>query len=363
MRMQPQAPRSGHGATTSGSPDRPRAGADDRRGRATAGAWRVRATVVAAGVLAIAMLLAPVAHAKTSCAYAGAPASRLTVTVSGDISFAVIERRGLEITAREIFGAPEPCAGGTPTVLNTDTIVVRLIADSPVFELRLDGGPFAPGATGEPEGAAEIEIHITGALLAEVIGTSAGEEFRWGPGGALAGLNLNPRNDGDRDVDVTVSGDSFLIANGAGGDDTITAQPGASIRDGVFSIGGPGNDLLRAPPGTDALIEGGSGDDVIIGSRRKDDLLGEGGNDRVSGRAGPDHISGGRGNDRLSGGSGRDDITGGPGNDRLSGGSGRDVINSRDSKRDSVSCGPGRDRVKADRRDHLRGCETRRIAR
>ena len=344
--MQPQASRSGQGAITSGSPGRRRAGADDRRGRATVGALRVRATVVAAGVLAIAMLLAPVAHAKTSCAYAGAPANLLTVTVSGDLSSTgVIERRGLEITARDDFEAPEPCAGGTPTVLNTDTIVVRASADS-FFELRLDGGQFAPGATGEPEGAAEIEIHIAGALFAEVIGTSTGEEFRWGPGGAVAGLNLNPRNDGDRDVDVTVSGeDSFLIANGAGGDDTITAQPGASIRDGVFSKGGPGNDLLRAPPGTNAILVGGSGNDVMVGSRKNDQLDGEGGNDRVSGRAGPDDITGGRGNDRLSGGSGRDDI------------------NSRDSKRDSVSCGPGRDRVKADRRDHLRGCETRRIAR
>ena len=357
MRMLPQASRSGQGAATSGSP-----------GRRRAGAWRVRATVVAAGVLAIAMLLAPVAHAKTSCTYAGAPANLLTVTDSGDSSTGVIERRGLEITAREIFEAPEPCAGGTPTVLNTDTIVVRLSAENS-FEVRLDGGPFAPGATGEPEGAAEIEIHIAGELFtevitqAEVIGTSAGEEFRWGPGGAFAGLNLNPRNDGDRDVDVTVSGDdTFLVANGAGGDDTITAQPGA-IRDGVFSIGGPGNDLLRAPPGTHASINGGSGNDVIIGSRKFDLLDGEGGNDRVSGRAGPDDIIGGRGNDRLSGGSGRDDITGGPGTDRLSGGSGRDNINSRDSKRDSVSCGPGRDRVKADRRDHLRGCETRGIAR
>jgi len=324
----------------------------------------VRATVGSAGVLAIAMLLAPVAHAKTSCAYAGAPANLLTVTVTGDIaSTAVIERRGLEITAHEDFEAPEPCAGGTPTVLNTDTIVVRTSAGNPAVELRLDGGPFAPGATGEPEGAAEIEIHIADALLAAVIGTSAGEEFRWGPGGALPGLNLNPRNDGDRDVDVTVSGDSFLIANGAGGDDTITAQPGASIRNGVFSIGGPGNDLLRAPPGTYATIQGGSGNDVIIGSRKDDLLDGGRGNDRVSGRAGPDDITGGRGTDRLSGGSGRDDISGGRGNDRLSGGSGGDVINSRDSKRDSVSCGPGRDRIKADRRDHLRGCETRRIAR
>jgi len=328
----------------------------------------VRATVVAAGVLAIAMLLAPVAHAKTSCTYTGAPANLLTVTDNGDLPTVVIERRGLEITAHEIFEAPEPCAGGTPTVLNTDTIVVRTSADDPaagnVVDVRLDGGPFAPGATGEPEGAAEIEIHIADARFARVIGTSADEEFRWGPGGALPGLNLNPRNDGDRDVDVTVGGEaSFLIANGAGGDDTITAQPGASIRDGVYSVGGPGNDLLRAPPGTDALIEGGSGNDVIIGSRKDDLFDGGRGNDRVSGRAGWDRITGGRGNDRLSGGSGRDNITGGRGTDRLSGGSGDDVINSRDSNRDSVSCGPGRDRVKADRRDHLRGCETRRIAR
>jgi hypothetical protein len=65
--------------------------------------------------------------------------------------------------------------------------------------------------------------------FAEVGGTRGADEFHWGPGpGNHPGLNLNPRDAGDRDVDVTVRGlEAFLIANGAAGDDTIVPAPGA----------------------------------------------------------------------------------------------------------------------------------------
>lgn len=208
-------------------------------------------------------------------------------------------------------------------------------------DLRLDGGPYAPGATPETEGASEIEIQFSGAgSLANIIGTPGGDEYHWGPGGAHAGLNLNPRSAGDRDVDVTFRGpDSFLVADGAGGNDTITGEPVALVNDDIFATGGRGNDVLSPPPGTGGILHGGPGNDAIVGGRLVDLL------------------EGGAGHDRVAGGGGPDAITGGPGKDRLLGGAGRDSIKSRDSKRDTVRCGPGRDRVTADRRDRVRGCE------
>jgi hypothetical protein len=298
------------------------------------------ATAAAVGLLLLVVSFAPDAEARTSCAYAGPPANAMTVKVDGGFGIGMIKRKGLEITASEFLDGPNPCSGGTPTVLNTDTISVLLGPDASA-DLRLEGGPFAPGATPETEGASEIEVQFSGAVsLADVVGTPRGDEYHWGPGGAHAGLNLNPRSSGDRDVDVTIRGEvAFLVAEGAGGNDTIIGEPGALVQDGVFAEGGRGNDVLKAPRSTYGILDGGPGNDAIAGSRFADELEGGAGNDRVAGGGGPDHI------------------TGGPGKDRLSGGTGSDSLRSRDAKRDTVRCGPGRDRVKADRRDRVWGCE------
>jgi Ca2+-binding RTX toxin-like protein len=297
------------------------------------------ATAAAAGVLLLVVGFAPDAEARTRCSYAGPPANTLTVTVSGE-GIGVIGRQGPEITAGEFLAGPGACSGGTPTVLNTDTISV-LLGPEAFADLELAGGPFAPGATVETEGASEIEVQFSGAgSLANIVGTSRGDEFHWGNGGAHAGLNLNPRTALDKDVDVTTRGNlAFLVADGAGGRDTIIGEPGALVRDGVFAEGGRGNDVLKAPSSTGGILEGGPGNDAITGSRFSDELAGAAGNDRVAGAGGPDNINGGSGEDRLSG------------------GAGRDYIKSRDSKRDTVRCGSGRDRVRADSRDRLRGCE------
>ena len=327
-----------------------------RRSGARAGATRaprvrnstrrtLKAIPAALGILLVGASFAPGAQARTSCSYLGAPANVLNVVVrdegaADEGADAEIRRKGQEIIVNEFLERPQPCAGGTPTVLTTDTINVLLLGDLAFADVRLGGGPFAPGATPETMGAPEIEIRVTGeGAHATVVGTSRADEFHWGPGGTNAGLNLNPRSVGDRDVDVTVADrGSFLIAEGGAGNDTIIGQPGARIPDSAFSKGGRGDDLLRAPR-SGAILQGGPG------------------NDKIAGAGWYDLIDGGPGNDRVTGGGGADEITGGPGKDRLFGGAGRDFINSRDSARDTVRCGPGKDRATADRRDRVRGCE------
>ena len=249
-----------------------------------------------------------------------------------------------KIRVRESGQRRQACSGGVPTVLNTDTIRVLMRGLFTGVVLRLDGGPFAPGATTEAEGASEIEIEFSGrGNLGRVVGTSRADEFHWAPAGAQPGFNLNPRSVNDTDADVTVT--SFftaLIVQGAAGNDAITPAPDAVINESASSVGsdgGPGNDLLVAPRDHGGILDGESGNDAITGSTRRDLLYGAAGNDRVAGAGG------------------RDQIIGGAGRDLLSGGRGRDHIHSRDSKRDRVRCGHGRDFVRADPLDRLHGCE------
>src|SRR3954471_11377635 len=76
-------------------------------------------------LLLIGGLLAEEAAARTSCSYAGAPTNALTVTVQDD-SVGEIKRSGSEITVRGRGKPLARCAGGTPTVLNIDTMNVVL---------------------------------------------------------------------------------------------------------------------------------------------------------------------------------------------------------------------------------------------
>jgi hypothetical protein len=300
-----------------------------------------RACVALAAAIALVLASSHDAEGQTRCSYTGPPTNLLTVRATGFAS-AEIRRDGQEIVVSEFLARPRPCSGGIPTVLNTDTIRVLLRGSEAAAEVQLVGGPFEPGATPEAEGASEIEVAFRGAgLTSEVVGTPVADELHWGAGGAHAGLNLNPRSPGDLDVDVTARGRSaFLIANGAGGNDTIVPGPGATVPDdGVYSLGGRGDDVLVAPPNTYGILEGGPGDDILVGGMPGDLLEGEGGNDLVAGGGGGDEISGGRGKDLLDGGRGPDSFT------------------AADLERDTIRCGPGRDFVVAARLDRLRGCE------
>ena len=129
----------------------------------------------------------------------------------------------------------------------------------------------------------------------------------------------------------------------------------------AFMNGGPGNDrligtdtseLIRARAGNDIVLARG-GPDTVVGGAGRDRLFGQRGNDRLSGNAGNDRIDGGRDSDRLFGGpgndlllgrAGRDVLSGGKGRDRLLGGSGNDLLNGG-SGRDRLEGGPGNDRL------------------
>ncbi|ROH83213.1 hypothetical protein ED236_12320, partial [Pseudomethylobacillus aquaticus] len=73
-------------------------------------------------------------------------------------------------------------------------------------------------------------------------------------------------------------------------------------------------------------IDGGAGDDQLLGYGGNDTLLGGLGNDSLQGGDGTDSLSGGDGMDTLQGDNGNDTLLGGAGADSLEGGQGDDVL-------------------------------------
>jgi Ca2+-binding RTX toxin-like protein len=112
----------------------------------------------------------------------------------------------------------------------------------------------------------------------------------------------------------------------------------------VIVHGLAGNDRIDATSAPLGIhVDGGVGNDRIIGTERADTLVGGDGDDRLRGRAGNDVLVGGAGADTVAGGAGRDDI----------------FIN--DSEADVASGGPGADGIVDDFIDTVKSFQ--RIAR
>ncbi|GAB6053894.1 hypothetical protein JCM17960_27140 [Magnetospira thiophila] len=194
---------------------------------------------------------------------------------------------------------------------------------------------------------------------------------------SVTGTNSNDVVNGAAGDDTLIGGLGNDTVNGAAGDDTLIGGAGNDWLDGGvgddqflvsgandgfdFLTGGLGSDTLLGGDGDDTLglksldgvevIDGGAGYNVILGdgtNNRLDfsnteifnvaSIDGGTGNDVIIGSAGDDVLVGGRGNDDLDGGLGNDQflflgtdngydrITGGAGSDTILGGDGDDVI-------------------------------------
>ena len=135
---------------------------------------------------------------------------------------------------------------------------------------------------------------------------------------------------------LTVGG---IRVDGGNGDDTILGSP--SYADSL--LGGDGVDDLNGQGGSDTL-DGGDGRDSITGGDGDDSLIGEDGSDTITGDLGNDTIFGGDHADSIDGGDGADNIDAGQSNDTVTGGNGNDTINGSDGV-DSLSGEAGDDSI------------------
>ena len=89
--------------------------------------------------------------------------------------------------------------------------------------------------------------------------------------------NLNFSNNMTPGLTTGIGG--FEVIKSGSGNDTITVT-NATVNDGVFLIGGGGDDVLTGGPANDAL-QGGAGNDRLVGLAGADTFIGEAGIDTV----------------------------------------------------------------------------------
>ncbi|GAA0479815.1 hypothetical protein Ade02nite_39020 [Paractinoplanes deccanensis] len=201
---------------------------------------------------------------------------------------------------------------------------------------------------------------ITGGPKRDILDGNIGNDALWGLGGnddleaysgadALSGGDGDDKLDGGWDNDRLLGGNGKDLLNGGFGNDIEDGGPGADrfeqngdlngSSDADSIIGGAGLDLLtyavRSKPVTadaDAvrgddggagerdtigtsieMIQGGNGNDRLIGTPRTDYLYGDAGNDVITGAAGNDFLYGEAGRDNVNGGAGSDQCERGAG--------------------------------------------------
>lgn len=155
-------------------------------------------------------------------------------------------------------------------------------------------------------------------------------------------------------------GDAENVVEGGAGDDRIIGGAG---RDTLY--GGPGDDLVVGGDGND-YVRGNGGDDDVRGGEGLNFIFGDGGNDVLRGGSSFEFFTAGRGDDVVYGGDGGDDIglgagddiayggdgddeiRGGSGADRIFAGAGDDLVRARDGEGDEIRCGAGTDVARVD---------------
>ena len=191
-----------------------------------------------------------------------------------------------------------------------------------------DGAEIARIDTGEL-GIGEIRLNKRGTLL--VYGTNAGEL-----------ISIGVRKDG-----------KFVARVG-----TLAIGYAPSKIKRIAMFAGAGNDTIninRAVKGTYAqgddgfdTLNGGTGDDTLLGGLNADQLFGNDGNDILVGEGGADYLLGGAGKDDLFGNGGVDTLSGAGGNDRLFGGP---------NDADRILGGAGTDAAANDTKDQFESVE------
>ncbi|HEV7752212.1 MAG TPA: MopE-related protein [Baekduia sp.] len=277
------------------------------------------------------------------------------------------------------LGALAPAAGAVTTVAKTaaDTITVTATggaADTIAYKInglkvevdRTAGDTLQPGlgCTGTGNAVTCATDFITRLTIQLGAGDDAIAPAPTLPLGLHAEISGGP----GRDVLRGTDGSNDVLA-GDDGEDTLDAGYGDDTLDG-----GPGDDVLTANLGADDY-RGGSGYDtlsyasytspvrVTVGAGADDGSVGEadtvaGDLERIDGGTGDDQLIGSAAGELLSGGAGSDAIDGAGGADLLFGGSGDDTIASRDGVADLVSCGDGTDTAITDQLDPVDGCES-----
>ena len=264
---------------------------------------RGNSTQLAAGLAAVALIAcaAPAgAQARTAAGCVYLPAEHiLAVTVkltkpeipadatSAEAKELRAEREGQGFVVRDqagaiqVFGGPEAtpvgCAGGAPTVFNTDYVLARRATNVKRPELAIDmrRGILGPGFTDEKDKTSEVEVFASLGRRSSVVvtGTSVSDHVTVGPSDGQDVVNWDA-NEAVRDPDVFAPAGSVILYGGAGAD--ILEAAGVAEASGASLVGGGGTDVLSGTANTD-LLQGDGGSDVISAGDSSDLIFGHDG--------------------------------------------------------------------------------------
>jgi Ca2+-binding RTX toxin-like protein len=177
--------------------------------------------------------------------------------------------------------------------------------------LGMDGNDSVFGEAGNdrmfwyPSDGTDVHEGGAGIDTTEVNGTDVGDLFAVAANGSRVSVNGS-----EPDFSIDIGTTEKLVVNAKGGDDSFSAT----------------GDL---PASIHLTVNGGAGNDTILGSNRADELLGGDGNDFIDGNQGDDLILMGSGDDSSQ-------VDPGDGNDVLNGQAGTDkiIFNGSDSSDD-----------------------------
>ena len=158
-----------------------------------------------------------------------------------------------------------------------------------------------------------VTLADSGKVRIVLNGAASEVEYPQFPGDRVVFYGREGNDVFDSDLPVYIDSGAY----GGPGDDLLMGGAGPN-----FLFGEAGDDLLNVDPNGvydapgswgQTFGNGGTGNDLIVGSGTNDYLVGEDGNDSLLGGAGGDYLNGGRGNDYLDGGQDkdRDWLTGG----------------------------------------------------
>jgi Ca2+-binding RTX toxin-like protein len=168
--------------------------------------------------------------------------------------------------------------------------------------------------------AADGVFLVDGTL--SVLDSNAADEFVTV---SLSGGNISVNSNGNTTVFSAGDVDEIEVVLGSG-DDIVVITSNITVP--VTIEGGAGDDILVGGGGRSVLI-GGEGNDILSGSllaSAADVLLGGDGDDILAGFGGNDVLVGGNGNDSILGGGGRDVLIGSYNQDLLVGNDGEDIL-------------------------------------
>jgi hypothetical protein len=282
--------------------------------------------------LALAALLAGAAPAAAAITVAKTAADTITVTStaatpSDALAYKLTAGKlGIDRTSGDGLQPGLGCTGTTSSVTCAVDFITRVVIFLGPGDDTIAAGPTLP-----------IGMH------AEIHGGPGRDTLR----GADGSNDLLVGDEGDDVLDGGFGDDTL---SGGAGDDTLLANLGADVYRGDSGIDSVSYATSSAPV---RVTVGAGADDGAVGET--DDVGGD--VERVDGGTGDDTLIGSGAGEQLLGGLGNDTIDGGGGADLLSGGADNDTITARDGVADLVSCGEGADTAITDQLDAADSCE------